>query len=134
ERKAAEDAGYDLSRVLDTDDLVAGDDVFFAATGVTDGDLLAGVRYLDDGHATTESLVMRSRSGTIRRVRAPPNPPTRRGGVGGPAVTGAGAPRARSGGGAARRHPPPPGGALVPFCPGRREWTPPPASSVRLIA
>ena len=52
------------------DDLVGGDDVFFAATGVTDGDLLAGVRYLDDGHATTESLVMRSRSGTIRRVQA----------------------------------------------------------------
>src|SRR3954468_16880000 len=46
ERKAAEEAGYDLSRVLDTDDLVSGDDVFFAATGVTDGDLLDGVRYL----------------------------------------------------------------------------------------
>jgi fructose-1,6-bisphosphatase II len=70
ERKAAEDAGYDLARVLDTDDLVAGDDVFFAATGVTDGDLLDGVRYLDDGHATTESLVMRSRSGTVRKVQA----------------------------------------------------------------
>ena len=47
-------------------DLVAGNDVFFAATGVTDGDLLQGVRYLDDGNATTESLVMRSRSGTVR--------------------------------------------------------------------
>lgn len=70
ERKAAEDAGYDLARVLDTDDLVGGDDVFFAATGVTDGDLLDGVRYLDDGHATTDSLVMRSRSGTIREVKA----------------------------------------------------------------
>ncbi|HKH41202.1 MAG TPA: class II fructose-bisphosphatase [Solirubrobacterales bacterium] len=70
ERKAAEDAGYDLDRVLDTDDLVGGNDVFFAATGVTDGDLLDGVRYLDDGHATTESLVMRSRSGTVRRVQA----------------------------------------------------------------
>jgi fructose-1,6-bisphosphatase II len=70
ERKAAEDAGYDLARVLDTNDLVGGEDVFFAATGVTDGDLLDGVRYLDDGHATTESLVMRSRSGTIRRVQA----------------------------------------------------------------
>jgi fructose-1,6-bisphosphatase II len=75
ERKAAEDAGYDLSRVLDTDDLVSGDDVFFAATGVTDGDLLDGVRYLDDGHATTESLVMRSRSGTVRRVQATHNRP-----------------------------------------------------------
>jgi fructose-1,6-bisphosphatase II len=70
ERKAAEDAGYEIERVLDTDDLVGGGDVFFAATGVTDGDLLDGVRYLDDGHATTESLVMRSRSGTIRRVQA----------------------------------------------------------------
>jgi fructose-1,6-bisphosphatase II len=75
ERKAAEDAGHDLSRVLDTDDLVGGNDVFFAATGVTDGDLLDGVRYLDDGHATTESLVMRSRSGTVRRVQATHNRP-----------------------------------------------------------
>ena len=70
ERKAAEDAGYDLERVLDTDDLVGGDDAFFAATGVTDGDLLDGVRVTDDGHATTESLVMRSRSGTVRKVQA----------------------------------------------------------------
>jgi len=69
ERSAAEAADYDLSRVLDTDDLVAGDDVFFAATGVTDGDLLDGVRYLD-GQARTESLVMRSRSGTVRKVEA----------------------------------------------------------------
>jgi fructose-1,6-bisphosphatase II len=70
ERKAATDAGYDLDRVLDTDDLVSGDDVFFAGTGVTDGELLQGVRYLGDGHATTESLVMRSRSGTVREVKA----------------------------------------------------------------
>ena len=70
ERQAAEDAGYDLSRVLETDDLVGGDDAFFAATGVTDGDLLDGVRVTDDGHATTESLVMRSRSGTVRKVGA----------------------------------------------------------------
>jgi fructose-1,6-bisphosphatase II len=70
ERKAAEDAGYDLSRVLDTDDLVGGNDVFFAATGVTDGDLLDGVRVTDDGNASTESLVMRSRSGTVRKVQA----------------------------------------------------------------
>ncbi len=70
ERKAAEDAGHDLSRVLDTDALVGGDDAFFAATGVTDGDLLHGVRVTDDGHATTESLVMRSRSGTVRKVEA----------------------------------------------------------------
>lgn len=70
ERRAAEQAGYELDRVLDAGDLVAGDDVFFAATGVTDGDLLRGVRFLGDGHATTESLVMRSRSGTIREVKA----------------------------------------------------------------
>jgi fructose-1,6-bisphosphatase II len=70
ERTAAEEAGYDVSRILDTDDLVGGDDAFFAATGVTDGDLLSGVRRLDDGSATTESLVMRSRSGTVRRIQA----------------------------------------------------------------
>jgi fructose-1,6-bisphosphatase II len=70
ERQAAVDAGYNLDEVLDADRLVTGNDVFFAATGVTDGDLLQGVRYLDDGHATTESLVMRSRSGTVRTVQA----------------------------------------------------------------
>ena len=70
ERRAAIDAGYDLDEVVDANRLVAGDDVFFAATGVTDGDLLQGVRNLDDGHATTESLVMRSRSGTVRTVQA----------------------------------------------------------------
>ncbi|HEX9712950.1 MAG TPA: class II fructose-bisphosphatase [Actinomycetota bacterium] len=67
ERAAAIEQGYDLSRVLTTDDLVAGDNVFFAATGLTDGPLLQGVRYLPGG-ATTESIVMRSRSGTIRRI------------------------------------------------------------------
>jgi fructose-1,6-bisphosphatase II len=70
ERDAAIAAGYDLEKILDVDDLVAGTDVFFAATGVTDGDLIQGVRYLGDGHATTDSLVMRSRSGTVREVRA----------------------------------------------------------------
>ena len=70
ERQAAIDGGYDLDEVLDVDRLVAGSDVFFAATGVTDGDLLQGVRYLGDGHATSESLVMRSRSGTVRTVQA----------------------------------------------------------------
>ena len=70
ERKAAVDAGYDLDRVLDVDDLVGGNDVFFAATGVTDGDTLQGVRYLPDGKASTSSLVMRSRSGTVREVTA----------------------------------------------------------------
>jgi fructose-1,6-bisphosphatase II len=70
ERKAALDAGYDLDRILDRDDLVAGDDVFFSATGITDGDVLQGVRYPSAGGATTESLVTRSRSGTVRRIRA----------------------------------------------------------------
>ncbi len=70
ERQAAIDAGYDLSKTLNVDDLVAGDDVFFSATGVTDGDVLQGVRYQGDRGATTESLVMRSRSGTVRRVSA----------------------------------------------------------------
>jgi fructose-1,6-bisphosphatase II len=70
ERSAAIEAGYDLDRVLDADDLVAGEDVFFAGTGVTDGDLVEGVRYLSDGHASTDSLVMRSRSGTVREVKA----------------------------------------------------------------
>ena len=68
ERKAAVDAGYDVERVLTVDDLVGGNDAFFAASGVTDGDLLQGVRYSSSGFATTESLVMRSRSGTVRRV------------------------------------------------------------------
>ncbi len=70
ERQAALDAGYDLSRVLTRDDLVAGDDVFFSATGITDGDVLQGVRYPSAGGATTESLVMRTRSGTVRRIMA----------------------------------------------------------------
>ena len=70
ERQAALDGGYDLERVLNVDDLVAGDDVFFSATGVTDGDVLQGVRYQGGRGATTESLVMRSRSGTVRRISA----------------------------------------------------------------
>ncbi|WP_208026904.1 class II fructose-bisphosphatase [Rhabdothermincola sediminis] len=69
EREAAIDAGYDLDAVLDTDDLVAGDNCFFAATGITDGDLLRGVRF-SRGTATTQSLVMRSKSGTVRLVNA----------------------------------------------------------------
>jgi fructose-1,6-bisphosphatase II len=67
ERQKAIDAGHDLSRVLTTDDLVTSDDVFFAATGITDGELVGGVRYRH-GIASTNSLVMRSRSGTIRRI------------------------------------------------------------------
>jgi fructose-1,6-bisphosphatase II len=68
ERKAAVDAGYDLDRVLTQDDLVKGDNAFFSATGVTDGDVLEGVRYAGAQGASTESLVMRSRSGTVRRI------------------------------------------------------------------
>ena len=69
ERQAAIDGGYDLDRQLTVDDLVRSEDCFFSATGVTDGDVLQGVRFHAD-HATTESLVMRSRSGTVRRVHA----------------------------------------------------------------
>ncbi len=69
ERKAATEAGYNLDRKLTTDDLVAGDNCFFAATGITDGDLIRGVHFNAQG-ATTQSLVMRSRSGTVRLVNA----------------------------------------------------------------
>ena len=69
EREALIAAGFDLDRVLTTNDLVAGDDVFVAATGVTTGALLRGVRYVRDG-AITDSIVMRSRSGTVRRIEA----------------------------------------------------------------
>jgi fructose-1,6-bisphosphatase II len=73
EKRAALDAGYDLERQLTQDDLVRGEDCFFSATGVTDGDVLQGVRYEGSGVTTTESLVMRSRSGTVRRVKATHN-------------------------------------------------------------
>jgi fructose-1,6-bisphosphatase II len=69
ERQQLLDAGYDVDRVLTANDLVAGEDLFVAATGVTDGALLNGVRYTGAG-AVTESLVMRSRSGTVRRIEA----------------------------------------------------------------
>ncbi len=69
ERQQLLDAGLDPARVLLTDDLVAGEDVFVAATGVTTGALLRGVQYTPDG-AITDSIVMRSRSGTVRRVQA----------------------------------------------------------------
>jgi len=69
ERARALDAGHDLNRVLTTDDLVASDDAFFAATGITDGELLQGVRYRSGG-ATTHTLVMRARSGTIRSIHS----------------------------------------------------------------
>lgn len=67
ERQRAIDAGHDLDRVLMTDDLVAGENVFFVATGITDGELLRGVRYRSET-ATTDSIVMRSKSGTVRRI------------------------------------------------------------------
>jgi len=69
ERQKAIDAGHDLDRVLSTDDLVSGDDCFFVATGITDGELLRGVRYRGS-IARTHSLVMRSRSGTIRSIES----------------------------------------------------------------
>jgi fructose-1,6-bisphosphatase II len=69
ERREAIDAGYDLEKVLTTDDLVSGDDCFFSATGISDGDLLKGVRYWGNG-ASTQSMVMRSKSGTIRTIDA----------------------------------------------------------------
>ncbi len=69
ERQVLLQEGFDIDRVLTTDDLVSGNDVFFAATGITDGSLLGGVKYWPDG-ATTYSMVMRSRSGTVRHVEA----------------------------------------------------------------
>jgi fructose-1,6-bisphosphatase II len=69
ERQALVNDGYDLDRILTTDDLVGSQNVFFAATGVTTGALLSGVRYTREG-ARTDSIVMRSRSGTVRRIEA----------------------------------------------------------------
>jgi fructose-1,6-bisphosphatase II len=69
ERRRAIDAGHDLDRVLLTDDLVSGGNCFVAITGITDGELVNGVRYAAGG-ATTSSLVMRSKSGTVRRIES----------------------------------------------------------------
>ncbi|MFI9647155.1 class II fructose-bisphosphatase [Streptomyces sp. NPDC052040] len=69
ERQRALDAGHDLDRVLTTDDLVSGENVFFVATGITDGELLRGVRYRSET-ATTDSIVMRSKSGTVRQIES----------------------------------------------------------------
>jgi fructose-1,6-bisphosphatase II len=69
ERERAVAAGHDLNRVLSTGDLVASDDAFFAATGITDGELIGGVRYKAGG-AVTNSLVMRARSGTLRTIHS----------------------------------------------------------------
>jgi fructose-1,6-bisphosphatase II len=70
ERNAALEAGYDLNEVLDRDRLVSGDNVFFAATGVTDGEMLDGVHFIGPRGATTESVSMRSSSGTVRTITA----------------------------------------------------------------
>ena len=69
ERAAMIDAGFDLDRVLGQDDLIQSDNCFFAATGLTDGALLRGVR-IDSTGIRTQSLVMRSRSGTVRMIDA----------------------------------------------------------------
>lgn len=69
EREAAEAAGLDLTQILTTDDLVKGDDVFVAATGITDGELLRGIRY-HRNHATSHSLVMRGRTQTVRMIES----------------------------------------------------------------
>ncbi|MBI5052294.1 MAG: class II fructose-bisphosphatase [Chloroflexi bacterium] len=69
ESKRGKDAGYDLKKVFTMDDVVANDNVFFAATGITDGELLDGVQYYGSG-ARTHSLVMRSKSGTVREIIA----------------------------------------------------------------
>jgi fructose-1,6-bisphosphatase II len=69
ERRRALDAGHDLDRVLTTNDLVTGENIFFCATGITDGELMQGVRYTPAG-PTTNSIVMRSKSGTIREIRS----------------------------------------------------------------
>ena len=69
EAEMAKSMGYDLDKVLDMDDLVSSDDTFFAITGITDGELVDGVKYFGSG-ASTHSLVMRSRTGTVREIRA----------------------------------------------------------------
>ena len=69
ELRRGREAGYDFDRILTMDDLVSSEDVFFAATGITDGELLHGVRYFGDG-ASTDSLVVRGLTGTVRQIRA----------------------------------------------------------------
>ena len=69
ELRRGREAGYDFDKVLTMDDLVSSEDVFFAATGITDGELLKGVRYFGDG-ASTDSLVVRGMTGTVRQITA----------------------------------------------------------------
>jgi fructose-1,6-bisphosphatase II len=69
ELRRGREAGYDFNKILIMDDLVSSEDVFFAATGITDGELLQGVRYFGDG-ASTETLVVRGLTGTVRQMQA----------------------------------------------------------------
>jgi fructose-1,6-bisphosphatase II len=69
ELRRGREAGYDFEKILTMDDLVSSEDVFFAATGITDGELLKGVRYFGDG-ASTDSLVVRGLTGTVRQINA----------------------------------------------------------------
>ena len=69
ERNRGREAGYDFDKILTMDDLVSSEDVFFTATGITDGELLKGVRYFGNG-ASTDSLVVRGLTGTVRQIRA----------------------------------------------------------------
>jgi fructose-1,6-bisphosphatase II len=69
ELRRGREAGYDFEKILTMDDLVSSEDVFFAATGITDGELLKGVRYFGDG-ASTDSLVVRGLTGTVRQITA----------------------------------------------------------------
>jgi fructose-1,6-bisphosphatase II len=69
ELRRGQEAGFDFDKVLTMDDLVSSEDVFFAATGITDGELLKGVRYFGDG-ASTDSLVVRGMTGTVRQINA----------------------------------------------------------------
>jgi fructose-1,6-bisphosphatase II len=69
EMRRGREAGYDFEKILTMDDLVSSEDVFFAATGITDGELMQGVRYYGDG-ATTDSLVVRGLTGTVRQIKA----------------------------------------------------------------
>jgi fructose-1,6-bisphosphatase II len=69
ELRRGREAGYDFEKILTMDDLVSSEDVFFAATGITDGELLKGVKYTGEG-ARTDSLVVRGLTGTVRRIEA----------------------------------------------------------------
>jgi fructose-1,6-bisphosphatase II len=69
ELKRGQEMGYDFDRILTMDDLVSSDDVFFAATGITDGELLDGIKYYREG-ATSDSIVVRGKTGTVRQIKS----------------------------------------------------------------